>query len=87
MKRKHLRDQLSKNPYWIPAHKKEWMSEAVQHVLAFDLNLHQWGCQPVADVNPAYMEYVSTVKRDPRRVPLFAIVHALLQRCGEGDSA
>jgi len=57
------------------------------HVWAFDMNLHPMGYQQVADDDPAYINFLRTERGDPRRGPLFAIVHALLQRSAEEDSA
>ena len=51
------------------------------------MNLHPMGYQQVADDDPAYINFLRTERGDPRRGPLFAIVHALLQRSAEEDSA
>lgn len=96
LRRNDLRDQLSKNPYWIPtihgrAHKKRFGSGSAGGIQAwgFRLDDHPLGRQDVteeefkASLNGAPKSLNAEVTPftfkdgDPRKGPLFAIVHEL----------
>jgi hypothetical protein len=81
LKRKDLRDQLSRNEYWLPGlHTKRFSSGATAKAWGFDLDSTPLGYQLVADDDPAYLAFRDNESEgDPRRGPLFGIVHALEQ--------
>lgn len=79
LKRKDLRDQLSKNPYWIEGKIKKRFGQGgeVTHCWGVKVDLHPLGYQgPVPD--EAHEHYLLHPEEgDPRKGPLYVIVHAL----------
>ncbi len=81
LKRKDLRDQLSKNAYWIDGQITKRMGTGNECTKAwgFKLDDHPMGYQPATDAE--YEHYLlHAVEGDPRKGPLYAIVHALEER-------
>ncbi len=95
LRRNDLRDQLSKNPYWVPGrHRKRFGAGLAGGIPAWGIRLdrHPLGRQEVTpeefqaalDPHPrnlsAAVQPHSFLDGDPRKGPLFAIIHALEQR-------
>lgn len=81
LNRKDLRDQLSKEPYWIEGeHTMRFPgSEGTKKAFGWKVDLHPLGYQPVSDER--YNKYLLNAgDGDPRKGPLFSIVDALLER-------
>lgn len=83
LSRKDLRDQLSKNEYWIDGKHRWKLNGSTIAGWAFDLDKHPMGLQRVSDEDwEHFMQHPDDP--DPRKGPLFSIVHALRKR-EEGD--
>jgi len=78
LQRKDLRDQLSKNAYWVQgAHSKRVGSAKTRaHCWGIDLDLHPQGYKCISD--DEYQRYLADQSEgDPRKGPLFSIIQKL----------
>jgi hypothetical protein len=94
LRRNDLRDQLSKNPYWIPGkHRKRFGSSSAGGIPAWgiDVDQHDLGLQMIepdefrAALNPypgpdALVGEYHFLSGDPRKGPLFAIVDKVVDK-------
>ncbi len=82
LKRKDLRDQLSRNPYWIEGkHSKRFIfgdSRATTKCWGIEVDKHPLGYQPVSDEQYDAMLFKAH-EGDPRKGDLFVIVDAILK--------
>jgi hypothetical protein len=82
LKRQDLRDQLSKERYWISGQHKKRFGPAgdmtTEACWGINLDLHPMGLQPASDdqVNDFLLK---KDEGDPRKGPLFALIHRLEQ--------
>jgi hypothetical protein len=88
LRRKDLRDQLSKNAYWIAGKLRQRFGDGdeVTACWGFDLDKHPLGYQPVPQKDYEYL-LLHPGEGDPRKGPLFAIVNAVEKRERESEES
>ena len=94
LRRSDLQAQMSKNDYWIPGNHRKRFGDEMSQVVAWGISmeLHPLGRQAIAleDFQAALDDRQKTLADlpgedlfkdgDPRKGPLFAIVHAVLEK-------